>query len=336
MHQRVFITGGTGFIGRHVIDLLTARGTQVTLLARTDAQELPTGVAQVRGDILDDSERLAASMVGHDLLIHLAAKVSFNPRDLPELIRVNAEGTRNILTAARLAGVDRCVVVSSACTIGLSRSRTRVLAEDTPFSPRLAARNPYLQSKHTAEEFALAASRRGQSVTIVNPTTVFGPGDRTLNSGSIIKQIASARVMPVPPGGSNVVDVRDVAAGILAAAERGESGCRYILGGHNLTFSEIFNQAAAVIGRRPLMIALPTAGKTPMKAAAWVVGRVTGSRLITPQIISDTFAFKYYSSLRAEAELGWRPQDAFSQSLRDAWNYYLCEGLIAQPGRQAA
>jgi dihydroflavonol-4-reductase len=332
----VFVTGATGFIGRRLVETLLDRGDDVTALVRSETADLPARVATARGTLEEGPDTLAAAMAGHDVLFHLAAQVSFDPRQLPHLMRVNGDGTRDVLTAARQASIDRTVVVSSACTIGLSSRADVVLDESSPVDGTLADRNPYLKSKLAAEAHAIEAARTGQWVTVVNPTTVFGAGDRSLNSGTLVRQVAQARVMPVPPGGSNVVDVDDVVDGILAAAESGTSGTRYILGGANLPFEQIITRIGSVIGRTPMLVRLPRLARRPMMAAAWLVQRATGSRLITPQIIADTFAYKYYSSDRAASELGWRASRDFTRTLSSAWAYYRRENLIPMPAGATA
>jgi dihydroflavonol-4-reductase len=326
--MRAFVTGATGFIGRRLVDRLLETGAEVTAMARGREPAAPPAACLVNIALEDGPERLAEPMAGHDVVFHLAAKISFDPRSLPELLRVNGDGTRAVLAAARLAGVPRTVCVSSACTIGLSNRPDVVLDEDTPFDPRWEARNPYLRSKRLGEAYASEAVQAGQWVTVVNPTTVFGAGDRSLNSGTLLKQVAEARVLPVPPGGSNVVDVDDVVDGILAAAGHGRPGRRYILGGRNLAFREIIKRISSVVGRRPRLLTMRSAAKGPMMLGAWLVGQVAGSRLLTPQIVGDTFAYKFYSSRRAEVELGWRARRDFDRTLAAAWDYYRREGLI--------
>ncbi len=326
--MRAFVTGATGFIGRCLVDRLVRDGDDVSALVRKDDHDLPATVRVAIGCVEDGREVLAQAMAGCDVVFHLAARVSFDPRSLTDLLRVNGDGTREVLAAARSASVPRTVVVSSACTIGLSDRPEKLLDENTPLDARLVDRNPYMRSKCAAEACAMEASRGGQWVVIVDPTTVFGAGDRTLNSGTLVRQVARAAVLPVPPGGSNVIDVDDVVDGLFAAAREGRSGKRYILGGANLRFGEILDSVASVVGRRPVMVPLPGLARLPMTVAAWVVQRLTGSRLITPQIVADTFAYKFFSSERAEAELGWRARRDFTSTLSSAWDYYRREGLI--------
>lgn len=329
--MRAFVTGATGYLGRRLVAALLRDGCDVAALVRRDGHGLPAAVRTCRGSLEGEIDSFAQMLRGRTVLFHLGAKISFDPAARRDLLRVNGEGTRRILAAAREAGVQRCIVVSSACTIGLSHDPDDVLDETSPTDPRLERRNPYLHSKRLAEDVAVTAAAKGQHVVIVNPTTVFGPGDRSLNAGTLVRQVATARVVPVPPGGSNVVDCDDVIDGILAASRRGVSGRRYILGGANLRFDEILRHIAEVIGRRPLFIPLPRAARLPMAAAAWCVQRAVASQLITPQIVSDTFAYKFYSSRRAEQELGWRARRGFARTLAAAWDYYTREGLIAVP-----
>ncbi len=334
--MRAFVTGATGFLGRRLVDRLLADGHNVTALVRSHEHGLPSAVTTIPGQLPDDADALDTGLARIDVIFHLAAFVSFDPHQSDRLLHVNAEGTRVILSAARDAGVAKTVVVSSACTIGLARRSNSLLDESTPTNPTLLQRNPYMCSKCAAEAYAIEAAAKGLNVIIVNPTTVFGPGDRSLNSGTLVKQVAESAVVPVPAGGSNVVNIDDVIEGILAAACKGQPGARYILGGENLYFSEIYRQIANVVGRAPLFVSVPRFAKPAMTALAWAIQRITGSRLITPQIVADTFAFKFFSSARAERELGWKARRTFSDTLAAAWDYYQREGLIKTPTRTTA
>jgi dihydroflavonol-4-reductase len=121
--------------------------------------------------------------------------------------------------------------------------------------------------------------------------------------------------------------VDDVVEGIILGGERGQTGHRYILGGENLSFAETFSTIASEVGHRPLFVPFPRWMRRPMAGAAWVAGYVVGSRFLTPQIIGDMFAFKYYSSRRAKEELDWSPKYSFRESIGRAWHFYQREGL---------
>ena len=324
--MRVLVTGATGFLGSRLLAKLQERdGIEITALCRSDAKNLPDTVRVVTGDILDhDSLEGAASP--YDIIFHLAALITFDPARKEELFRVNAGGTANILDAARRWQVGRTVVASSACTMGISKSPTEIRDEQTPLDAGLARRNPYMASKVEAERLAME-SAANQDVVIVNPTTVYGPGDRTLNSGTLLLQVANSKRVPIPPGGSNVVDVDDVVNGMIAAAEKGRSGQRYVLGGDNLFFREIIEIICRALDRTPLKVPLPGLFRMPAAAAAWLVGKVSRSRFLTPQIVGDLFGYKYYSSMRAKQELGWQPQIEFVETVKRAWTFYRDNGL---------
>lgn len=323
--MKAFVTGATGFIGRRLVARLHGEGVEVIALVRNERHGLPESIRVIRGDVLAP-DSIGESGLGCDRLYHLSALITFDPRRRDELLRVNGQGTANILTAACRWKVERSVVVSSACTVGMSYAKDHLLDEDSPLVGGLTKSNPYLESKLFTERAAMAAALV-QPVVIVNPTTVYGPGDWTLNSGTLVVRMAKSFVMPVPPGGSNVVDVDDVVEGILAAGERGQSGRRYILGGENLAFAQIFSTIASVVGHHPRLVPLPGWICGPMAGAAWVAGRLVSSRFLTPQIVSDMFAFKYYSCVRAKQELGWTPRYSFQESVERAWAFYRREGL---------
>jgi dihydroflavonol-4-reductase len=323
---KAFVTGATGFIGRQLVSRLRQDGADVIVLVRKESPDLPAGTVVVKGDLLD-TDSLKDAGCGCDRLYHLAGLVTFDPRRREELLRVNGEGTRNILEAAKRWGVARCVAVSSACTIGLSVDPGRILDETAPLDPVLLEANPYLYSKQVAEAEARRVANE-LPVAIVNPTTVYGPGDWSMNSGSLIRQVARSRLVPIPPGGSNVVDVADVVDGILAAGERGRSGERYILGGENLAFARIMRAVSEALHVQPLFLPVPRWSRGGMSWLAGVAGRFGDSRFLTPQIVSDLFLFKFYSSRRATEELGYRPRFSFSQSVERALEFYRTHHLL--------
>ena len=324
--MRALVTGATGFVGKRLVGKLCDQGIEVFALVRNAAQPLPEGVKPVVNDIRSPGLP-ALSGLSVDRVYHLAALITFDPRRRNELLQVNGEGTANILGAARRCHAESTVVVSSACTIGLSGSRDLWLDEDSSSPIELAQTNPYLESKLLSEKAAFEASG-DQRVVIVNPSTIYGPGDYTLNSGTLILKVAGARILPVPPGGSNVVDVDDVVEGIVAAGEKGRTGRRYILGGANLTFGEIFAVVANAVKARPAFVPLPRLMRRPMAMAAGIIGAVSHNRFITAQMIQDLFAFKYYSSLRSRQELGWSATRSFEKSVEAAWDFYKRQGLV--------
>ncbi len=325
--MKFLVTGGTGFIGRRLVERLLERQDAVVALVHRDPVGLPDNVQIVRGDLLD-ADAAAKVCQGCDGVFHLAAKISFRAADAAQLLRVNRDGTARILDAARKTGVRRVVAASSATTIGRSSDPQTPLDESSQPNEALLSKNAYLKSKWEMEAVCRQAARAGQEVVIVNPTTVYGAGDHRMNSGTLVRQVATSRWMPVPPGGSNVVDVDDVVEGMLAAFARGRPGERYILGGHNFTFLAICRKIADAVGRHPRFFVLPFWMRLPAVLAAYGISRVTKNQVLTPQNVSDTFAFKYFSSERAARELGWRAARSFEETIRHAWAFYRESGLI--------
>lgn len=321
--KRVLITGATGFIGRHLCKALGVRDIQVMALVRSNDVELPSNVQRVQGDICDMAS--LAALPEHDICFHLAAKVSFSHGDRQTIEQTNIQGTANILNAT---GNARMVVASSACTLGLSPNASDILDENACPSNSVIERNPYLASKLAMEVLCKRTARQGREIVIVNPTTVYGPGDYSLNSGTLILKVASGTVIPIPPGGSNVVDVLDVVKGFIAAAEHGISGKRYVLGGYNLAFARIIRDICNTTGATPIQLPVPAFTRPLASLVVRLASPFLGGRLFTPQLIEDLYAYKFYSSKLAGQELGWEANTPFVETICNAWQFYKKEGLV--------
>jgi dihydroflavonol-4-reductase len=233
---RVYVSGATGFVGSHVARELREQGADV-LTERVD---------------LLDAAGLERAVDGCEGVVHVAALYSY---DAParEIERVNVEGTRNLLEAARRAGVRRFLFTSTAGTCGPVPGRPAT-EEDEPPGWELAV--PYKRTKLAAEVLA-----REAGAVVVNPTTPVGTGDhRPTPTGRMITGVATGRLPAfVRTTGLNLVDVRDVARGHALALERGDSGERYLLGGADLPLEEIFAAIADLAGRARPRIAVPYA-----------------------------------------------------------------------------
>lgn len=325
--MKTFVTGGTGYIGRRLLRFLQEQGHEVHALVRSNGSKLPPGVHPVLGDILTPGLSRDFPKIC-DQVFHLAGLVSFRQEMRQKLIHVNESGTRNVLDAVAAWPEARVVVTSSACTIGIARQAGQHLDEAAPADPEQARRNPYLESKLHTEVACLEAAKRGQHVVVVNPTTVYGPGDDTLNSGALIKAVMTSPAVPVPPGGSNVIDIADLVAGMLAAARYGQRGERYILGGWNLTFADIVKTVITVADIQPVLLPIPSWLAPPAGLAASFLGRFGAGRFLTPQIVEDLFGFKHYSSAKAERVLHWKAARPFPETVTGAIAYYRQQGLI--------
>jgi dihydroflavonol-4-reductase len=319
--MKALVTGATGFVGAAVARALNAAGWQVRVLVRSgsDRSNLqPLAWDIVQGDLADSSS-LERALEGCTGLFHVAADYRLGARDPTQLYRTNVEGTRNILTAARTAGVPRVVYTSSVATIGIppdgspGEERTPVALDNMI--------GHYKRSKYLAEEVARDAARTGMSVVIVNPSTPVGPGDvKPTPTGQLVLDAASGRMPAYVDTGLNIVHVDDVAAGHLLAFERGRAGERYILGGEDMTLKTILGQIAQLVGRAPPRVRLPYAAVLPVAYLAEAIARVSGrSGRVTLEGVRMSRKRMFFSSAKAVTELGYRwrpPLRAFEDAVR--------------------
>jgi len=327
--MKALVTGATGFVGAAVARALLSEGWTVRALARkgSDRRNLRSLAVEVCEGDLADPTSLANAVAGCQALFHVAADYRLGAFDPRELYKTNVDGTRNILSAAREAGVQRVVYTSSVATIGIPSDGTPG-AEDTPAT--LADMiGHYKRSKYLAEEVAREAARSGAPVVIVNPSTPVGPGDvKPTPTGQMVFDAAAGRMPAYVETGLNIVHVDDVAAGHLLAFHRGRIGERYILGGQDMTLREILIEIAQLVGRKPPSVRLPSAVVMPIAYAAEAFARVTGrSTRVTVEGVRMARKRMFFSSSKAVQELGysWRPP---RQAFMDAIGWFREQGLL--------
>jgi dihydroflavonol-4-reductase len=319
--MKALVTGATGFVGAAVARALSIAGWQIRVLVRAGSdrgnlQRLAVDV--VEGDLADLSA-LERALEGCSGLFHVAADYRLGARDPKPLYRTNVEGTRNILNAARTAGVGRIVYTSSVATIGIPSDGSPG-DERTPVTLSNMIGH-YKRSKYLAEEVVRDAARMGMSVVIVNPSTPVGPGDiKPTPTGQLVLDAASGRMPAYVDTGLNIVHVDDVAAGHLLAFERGKAGERYILGGEDMTLQAILAQIARLVGRTPPRVRLPYAAVLPVAYLAEAFARLSGrSGRVTLEGVRMSRKRMFFSSGKAVSELGYRwrpPLEAFEDAVR--------------------
>ena len=319
--MKALVTGATGFVGAAVARALSSAGWQIRVLVRAGSdrgnlQRLAVDV--VEGDLADLSA-LERALEGCSGLFHVAADYRLGARDPKPLYRTNVEGTRNILNAARTAGVGRIVYTSSVATIGIPSDGSPG-DERTPVTLSNMIGH-YKRSKYLAEEVVRDAARMGMSVVIVNPSTPVGPGDiKPTPTGQLVLDAASGRMPAYVDTGLNIVHVDDVAAGHLLAFERGKAGERYILGGEDMTLQAILAQIARLVGRTPPRVRLPYAAVLPVAYLAEAFARLSGrSGRVTLEGVRMSRKRMFFSSGKAVSELGYRwrpPLEAFEDAVR--------------------
>lgn len=327
--KRVCVTGGTGFLGWHLARLLLPLASHVRILGlRPASPQLGDQLKAfdcVFGDIRDP-RAVRQAVRDCDVVFHTAGTVGVWGPALERMREIHLEGTRQVLQA--LAPRARLIHTSSVVAIGASRGR-EALTETSPFDLQ-HLKVDYVHAKKAAEDLALAAVSTGRDVVVVNPGYLIGPEDY---EGSVMGRMCvrfwKGRIPVIPPGALNFVDVRDVALGHLLAAERGECGRRYILGGANLTMAQFFRVLASVRGMLP---------RWRFRMPTWLYALLACGAELRAQVVQrepypslQHFRMSryhwFYSSARASAELGFEARPVAS-ALEDSHEWYCRTGQL--------
>jgi len=321
------VTGASGFIGSAVCRHLAQKGLLVRALHRP-ASDL-SGLEGLRverwvGDLFEP-EGLARAADGVRWVFHVAAVAEYWRQRPAQVIRGAVEGTRNVVQACLQAGVERLILTSSLAALGVP-VHGELLTESNVFNLPVK-RSPYGYAKRQAELEALQAAGESLQVVVVNPSIVLGAGDVHQISGSLVIQAARGRTFLYTRGGTNIVHVDDVAAGHLAAAERGRPGERYLLGGENLTYLQLFTLLANVVGGRPPWLLLPDWAIEPTASIIDLVRRVAPLMLEGNQLRLSRQRL-YCDTSKASRELGLTRTRPARQAIVEAFAWYRARGVV--------
>ena len=299
------VTGASGFLGWHIARQLTERGVPVRALVRPTSQLRELDVERATGD-LRDPDSLARAVAGCGVVFHVAADYRLWAKDPCELYRSNVDGTRNLLSAARQAGVERVVYTSTVGCIGMPPDGSG--NEDTPVGID-EMKGAYKRSKFQAEQVALEYAHSGFPVVIVNPTAPVGDHDfKPTPTGRIILDFIRGRMPAFLDTGLNLVDARDTAAGHLLACEKGRVGERYVLGCDNLTLQQIFAHLQELSGIKAPRWKIPygVAYAAGMLSTGWA--KLTGNEPKAPlDAVKMARKKMFVSTVKATRELGFAP-----------------------------
>jgi dihydroflavonol-4-reductase len=309
--MKAFVTGGTGFLGSHLLPRLLQRGYQVHALVRSDraaAAFEAAGIYPIRGDIMDvDSMR--DGMRDSDVVFHLAGWYKIGARDQSQAEIINVDGTRNVLELAHRLGVPKIIYISTVGVFGDTHGR--LVDENYIMPPYEEFVTEYDRTKWMAHyEVALPLIRKGAPVIIVIPGVVYGPGDPSL-IGNLMR-LYYRGLMPAVLGPELILTythVDDIAEGLALAAEKGEIGEEYILAGPALPLNQMMNLWAYILQRKPPRIQIPA---RYLRYLMPMVEKIN-SFIWLPEIISsDTLNLLDASyaarSEKAKRELGWEPR----------------------------
>ncbi len=328
--MRVAITGASGLLGGNLAVLLRAAGHEVraTRRGKTKVAHLDgRGIEWVSADLADVSA-LTQAFRGVDLVYHCAAQVSVVRRVTPALLSANVEGTRNVIEAVRAARVARLVHCSSVAAVGLSENGAPCDETAAWNFDRHGMVDGYSTTKRQAEDLVVAAARDGVDAVIVNPTYMFGPYDTRPSSGRLIVDAVRGRLPGRAPGMNNFVDVRDVARGMMLAAEKGRRAERYILGGENLSYGRITDVITSVAGVPPVRRNVPRALAAPIGWLGDLKELFGGEPLLNSVAARYAYTRAFiFTSAKAERELGYT-HGPLETAVRDAIAWFRQAGML--------
>jgi dihydroflavonol-4-reductase len=313
--MKAFVTGGTGFIGRRVVEKLRSRGDEVVVLARDPAKAsslLDLGVVVVEGD-LGDEDALRRGVEGCDAVFHIAAdyRVGIPAREREGMWDANVRGTERVLDAAAAAGVARIVYVSTGNVFGDTKGK--VVDESYQRDVSEGFLSTYDETKYRSHEIVRERIAQGAPIVIVQPGVVYGPGDHS-EVGNLIDQLRTGKLKMrmFPDSRWNFVFVDDVADGIVLAHDKGQVGESYLLGGEVGSMDDLYTKTAATLGKKPPRMAMPVAMAKASAPLGPVIGPIMGFPPNMKELVRTSNVTITFTDDKARRELGYsgRPLEA--------------------------
>ena len=322
--MNAFVTGGTGFLGAHVVRKLIEKGAKVKALARktSDLRNLEgLDLTLLNGDITDSSP-WEQELSGCDAVFHVAADYRLWVPDPDMMYRTNVDGSRQVLEAAIRCKASRIVYTSTVGALAYPHAGGCSNEDSEPSEADLIG--PYKKSKKLAEEVAMRLAAEGHPVIVVNPSTPVGPMDlKPTPTGKIILDFLNGKLPGYVNTGLNLIDVRDCAEGHLLAAEKGDPGERYILGNRNITLKELLEIVGRAAGMRPPRLQLPHwVAYAYALVDTFVADHFTKRPPLAPFVgVKLAAHHMYFDASKAIQHLGL-PQNPIEDALADAVQWF--------------
>lgn len=331
--NKILITGGTGFLGTHIVRQFLDSGEKNL---RVMASSVPNwmqdeGVEAFEGSVTNEND-VAEAVKGISAIYHLAGKVSRDNDDAVQMNKIHVQGTRILCEAAKEAGVKTFILASSSGTIAVSEDE-EIFDESYEPPLDLVSRFSYYASKFYQERTALRDfNGKGLKLVILNPSLLLGTGDERLSSTKPVLDFLARKIPFTPSGGLNFVDTRDVATAFINALEKGRHQEKYLLGAENMKFEEFFGRLERLSGISAPMLRVPKAISVP---AAGIIDSFFKNWDKTPPFeakeVEQAELFWYFDSSKAMEELNFEPRDP-QETLNDTIKYlrqnFLGEGVF--------
>ncbi|HEY0322116.1 MAG TPA: NAD-dependent epimerase/dehydratase family protein [Pyrinomonadaceae bacterium] len=317
------VTGGTGFLGAHLVRQLLADGVKPLRVMATTAPGwlAELGVEAVEGSITNAVD-VARAVEGVAEVYHLAGRVSREDEDARQMYHLHVDGTRLLCEAARSSGVRSIVMASTSGTIAVTPDGEGLPNEEWPTPLDIISRWPYYASKVYQERVALEHFQgRGLRLVLLNPSLILGPGDERLSSTKVILDFLARKINAVPRGGLSFVDVRDAASAFRAAMADGKNGERYLLGSANWTFEKFFARLERLTKTPAPRLSFPTRlAVTGSQAISALYRHWNLAPPVEAASVEMAEYFWYLDATKATEELGFAPRDP-QETLLDTVTY---------------
>lgn len=308
--MKVLITGASGFVGSWLLKRLLAEGYDVHVLRRRSSTEsISKNEIEFSGDILD-LDSLKRAMSGCEFVFHLAGHVGYSKRDRQIMEEVNVKGTANIIDSCKTSGVKKLIHMSSVVAIGASFSPDHILNEESLYL--ISHLNlGYFETKKAAEDLVVSATRRGEIQSVIlNPSTIYGPGDAAKGSRKVQLKVARGQFRFYTSGGVSIISIEDVVDAIIVAMTKGKNGERYILSGENIKIKTLFETIARHAGVNAPSIYLPN----PVIKAIGCIGdqleKLDLKGPINTENAWTSILYHWFDNSKAKRELGLNPKSA--------------------------
>ena len=322
VEKKILITGGTGFLGSHIVRQLIDAGEKNLRVMASSVPEWmkDAGVEPAEGSVTN-ADDVAHAVRNVSAIFHLAGKVSRDNEDAVAMNRVHLEGTRVLCEAAKEAGVNTFLLASSSGTIAVSEDE-QMFDETYPQPVEVFLRWAYYASKYYQERTAIVNfDGDGRRLVILNPSLLLGPDDERLSSTKPVLDFLGRKIPYMPSGGLSFVDARDAASAFITALEKGRHQEKYLLGAANMTFAEFFGRLERLSGVAAPALKMPKklamAGSSMIESVFKNWGKTSP---VASKEVEQAEYYWYFDSSKAETELGFAPRDP-QETLQDTIKY---------------